>query len=92
MKNKVLLVYVGEEARLPRLPTNLVVLAAYLRDNGFKPYIFDTRVDRKIDQDLSDFLAVGVSAMTVGLKYGIKVVENIKRKHPDMKFIWGGIM
>ena len=93
MKNKVLLVYAGEKARLPRLPTNLVVLAAYLRENGFDPYIFDTRVDDKIEYDLNDFLAVGISAMTVGLKYGIDIIdfiENTKSKDSNIKFIWGG--
>ena len=89
MKNKVLLIYAGEEARLPRLPTNLLVLAAYIREQGFEPFIFDTRVDIELP-DLKDFLVVGISAMTVGIKYGIDVVKKIKEKHPNIKFIWGG--
>src|SRR3989344_3944336 len=90
-KNKVLIVYAGREAILPRLPTSLVVLAAYIREQGFEPYLFDTRIDKNIPWDLSDFLAVGISSMTVGLKYGIEVVKEIKKKHPNMIFIWGGV-
>ena len=89
IKNKVLLVYAGEEARLPRLPTNLVVLAAYIREHNFEPYIFDTRVGSKLP-DLEDFLAVGISAMTVGVKYGIDVAKKIKINYPNLKIIWGG--
>jgi radical SAM superfamily enzyme YgiQ (UPF0313 family) len=90
MKNKVLLVYAGEKTRLPRLPIGIIVLAAYIREHGFDPYIFDTRVDEKIPWALDDFLAVGVSAMSINLKYGIKVVEEIKKEYPSMIFIWGG--
>ena len=90
-KNKVLIVYAGREAILPRVPTSLVVLAAYIREHGFEPYLFDTRIDKNIPWDLSDFLAVGISSMTVGLKYGIEVVKEIKKKHPNMIFIWGGV-
>jgi len=88
-KNKVLLVYAGEEAVLPRLPTNLVVLAAYIREHNFEPYIFDTRIDKELP-DLKDFLAVGISAMTVGIKYGIEVAKKIRLDYPDIKIIWGG--
>lgn len=77
------------------VPISLMSLAAFLRENGYKVKIIDSRVSKEggwgtLDKELMDTDCVGISAMTVHVKHGLRISEYIKRKK-DIPVVWGGI-
>jgi len=88
---KVLLVYAGVKAVLPRFPLSVMVLASYLRKHGHDPHIIDLRIQNYEDLDFSSYSCIGISALTgPPLRAGLQFANFVKAQRPEMALIWGG--
>ena len=89
---KILLVYAGIKSKLPRFPLSCLVLASYLRKNGYDPEIYDARIEpgiSKINQE--KYSCVCISSMTGrALKSAIEISKFFKAYNPIFPVIWGG--
>jgi anaerobic magnesium-protoporphyrin IX monomethyl ester cyclase len=77
------------------VPLAPLMLAATLREAGFKPLIIDQATEenyqKTISRNLSDTLYVGVSAMTGSqIQFGLDMCDYIRKRSPDTPIVWGG--
>ena len=92
MKGKVLLVFPGPRTYLGlEIPLALVMLGGVLQKAGYQPHLLDMRVvDYRVDP--SDFICVGISALTGGqTKYGLEFARYVRQRAPEIPIIWGGV-
>jgi len=92
MSKKILLIYAGKKANVPRFPISCMALAAYLREHKYSPEILDLRINPNFENiDFNQYLCVGISTETgEALKYAIKISKHIKKINPELPIIWGG--
>ena len=75
-------------------PLGLLALAAYVREKGHKPYIYDTNHDnRKLLEVLWDTRPdiVGISCMSLTMNEGLMIAQEIKKTNKNIKTVLGGI-
>ena len=77
------------------IPYGLLCIGTLLKENNYNVVIIDPMVEPNyqsiIDQNLSDCLFVGISAMTAGVASGLQIADQIKKSAPDIPIVWGGI-
>lgn len=81
---------------IQNVPLNYIHLAAYLRQQGHTPLIFDEifdemtpeAVDRAIREN--DIRVVGIGAMTCEMPQAVAEARRLKAVHPDLKIVFGG--
>lgn len=83
--------------RLGELPFGVMSLASFLEEYGHSVKILDGRVYSKkellerIEKEIDKTDYVGMSTLTVQIKYALKIAEFIKERDKDMPLVWGGI-
>ena len=80
---------------IQNVPLNYIHLAAYLRNRGHKPMIFDMVVEESteaLDRYLRDneVQIVGIGCMTCELPDAIAEARRLKTVHPNIKVVFGG--
>lgn len=92
-KKNILLVYPGRQPAMPpQIPMGVIVLASYLRKNGYNPSVLDTRVENFTDYDFSKYGYIGLSTMSGSqLSDSINLAKIIKKKNRKAILIWGGV-
>jgi anaerobic magnesium-protoporphyrin IX monomethyl ester cyclase len=79
-----------------RIPLAYIHLAAFLRENGHEPLLFDLVLDQMnegiIDQQIRDLQikVAGIGCMTFEFPEAIKEAERLKAAHPGIIVILGG--
>ncbi len=81
---------------IQNVPLNYIHLAAYLRQHGHTPLIFDEifdemtpeAVDRAIRDN--DIRVVGIGAMTCEMPQAVAEARRLKTVHPNLKIVFGG--
>jgi anaerobic magnesium-protoporphyrin IX monomethyl ester cyclase len=79
-----------------RIPLSYIHLAAYLRENGHEPLLFDLVLDRMneeiIDRQIRDcqIKVAGIGCMTFEYPEALKEAERLKAAHPGILIIFGG--
>jgi radical SAM superfamily enzyme YgiQ (UPF0313 family) len=77
------------------IPYGLLCIGTLLDENKYDVIIIDPMVDQDyqsiIDKNLPDCLFVGISTMTAGIASGLQISDLIKKTHPDIPIVWGGI-
>ena len=98
MKKKFLLVSprTGFDAPKPQMPSAMVYLGTNLKKAGYDPVIVDARVEKdyveKIQRDIKDSLAVGLTAMTgTQIIFALRLAKLVRKLDPKMPIIWGGV-
>lgn len=79
-----------------RIPLSYIHLAAYLRENGHEPFLFDmvldqvnqADVDRQIRQH--QIKVAGIGCMTFELPEALREAERLKAVHPGITIVFGG--
>lgn len=81
---------------LCNVPLNYVHLAAYLREKGHEPRIFDMVLDGMTPERVDDFIQrenvglVGIGCMTCELPAALIEARRLKRAHPNVPLVMGG--
>lgn len=81
---------------IQNVPLNCVHLAAYLRQEGFTPRIYDMIFDHVteafVDEDIRRhrIQVAGIGAMTCEMPQAYEQAARLKRVHPDIKIVFGG--
>jgi anaerobic magnesium-protoporphyrin IX monomethyl ester cyclase len=79
-----------------RIPLSYIHLAAYLRENGHEPLLFDMVLDRMneaiVDRQIRDrqIKVAGIGCMTFEFPEALKEAERLKAAHPEIVIILGG--
>jgi anaerobic magnesium-protoporphyrin IX monomethyl ester cyclase len=79
-----------------RIPLAYVHLAAYLRENGHEPLLFDLVLDRMneaiVDRQIRDcgIKVAGIGCMTFEYPEALKEAERLKAAHPGIITVLGG--
>jgi anaerobic magnesium-protoporphyrin IX monomethyl ester cyclase len=89
----VLLVFPGKyRAPNPQVPLSMLFLASWLIKEGFKPSIFDMRLQNIEDYKLGNPVLVGITSMSgFQIKYGIEFAKKVRAEQPDTPIVWGGV-
>lgn len=81
---------------IQNVPLNCVHLAAYLRQQGFSPRIYDMVFD-DVSEEFVDaeirrhgIRAVGIGAMTCEMPQAYEQAARLKKAHPGIQVIFGG--
>ena len=95
---KILLLYprTGFDPIKPRMPSSLIYLGTYLKEQGYQPIIIDTRVDsnfeKKIKENISESIAVGITTMTgMQILFALHLAKLIRNISKNIPIIWGGV-
>ncbi len=90
---QVILVYSEKKAKIaPIPPYNLTYLAAVLQKHGYSVEIIDTQLRGIETTDFSNAICCGITALTGPcITYAIETIDWIKKRHPKLPIIWGGI-
>ena len=92
MNKKILLVYAGKKANIPRFPISVMVLASYLRKFNYICDILDTRVQDYSNFDYSKYFCVGISSMSgEPIKVGLEVAKLVREQNSEIPIVWGGV-
>jgi len=90
--SKTLLVYPDIKSLMPRFPTSVLALAAYLKSKDEEVTIIDDQIDDYKNVHLGDYDFVGISSMTgYQIKKGLEIARFIRAKDNDIPIIWGGV-
>ncbi len=94
------LVFVRPMARLNRyiqnVPLNYIHLAAYLRERGHQPHIFDQVIDGVTPAVVDAFIrdnsvrVAGIGCMTCELPDAVDEARRLKQAHPGITIVFGG--
>ncbi len=86
-----------DEFRLGELPFGVMSLASFLERNGQSVETLDGRVYpkkeflKKVTETMNKVDCVGMSVLTVQIKYALNLVNLIKGYDKDIPIVWGGI-
>ena len=76
-------------------PIGLVALGTVLKEAGLHVRILDQNIKNMDDafllEDLRDCFLAGVSITTTTMKPGLELATQLKRLHPDIKIVMGGV-
>lgn len=80
------------------LPMSLLYIGSYLLDKGYSVRIIDNcNIEdnsvffSRINQELGDSMAVGITVMTEQVANAIEVSRYIRELNPSIPIIWGGV-
>ncbi len=92
-RRDVLLVFPGRhKAPDPQVPLQLLHLAAALRQGGYRPRIFDMRLEDYRSLALGDPVFVGVTSMSgPQIRYGLEFARRVRAERPGCPIVWGGV-
>ncbi len=97
-RKTILLVYPGKKTngREQIIPLSVMSLVNPLESAGFRPILFDQRVDsdfRRLFESLrSDLLFVGISTLTGNtIAYGLGISRSVREVDPTVPLVWGGV-
>lgn len=76
----------------------LLALASYLKQKGYNPVIFDSRIYLEQKKDfwpdlnnlLKDAFCIGLSVMTAQVDSALRIASKIKQNYPNLPLVWGG--
>ncbi len=81
---------------IQNVPLNYIHLAAWLRQAGHEPSIFDLVLPQARTEDLDAFIEahrvpiVGIGCMTCEFPAAIAEARRLKQRHPQLKIVLGG--
>ena len=81
---------------IQNVPLNYIHLAAYLRQQGHTPLIFDEIFDEMTPEAVdcsirdNDIRVVGIGAMTCEMPQAVAEARRLKTVHPNLKIVFGG--
>jgi radical SAM superfamily enzyme YgiQ (UPF0313 family) len=81
---------------IQNVPLNCIHLAAYLRQQGFAPRIYDMVLDEvteeRVDREIREhgIRMVGIGAMTCEMPQAYEQARRLKAAHPGLTVVFGG--
>ncbi len=73
-------------------PINLLSIAYFLQEAGYRCEIVDAKVEDYRNHDYEDALCVGISSMSgMQLRNGTEIAAFVRSKAPDVPIVWGGV-
>ena len=89
----VLLVFPGRHrAPDPQVPLQLLHVAGALQRAGYRPRIFDMRLEDHHGLQIGDPVFVGITAMSgPQIRYGLEFARRVRAAKPHVPIVWGGV-
>ena len=89
----VLLVFPGRHrAPDPQVPLQLLHVACALQRAGYRPRIFDMRLEDYHGLRIGDPVFVGITAMSgPQIRYGLEFARRVRAAKPAVPIVWGGV-